>query len=289
MEKIRAAAWCWMPPLVALLLFAAVSVSDGNNRLFLTLNRAGQALGEGLWVNLTMLGDGAVVLALVLPCIRRSPRCFWAALVAALLATLWVQLFKHASHVPRPLAVFGPGQFHLAGPGYRAGSFPSGHSAAIFTLVGIWVMGLAPRPLVRLLLLVLAALVALSRVMVGVHWPLDILWGMLGGWLAAGAGLALSSRLGWRTSGPAGFAAGCVLLALAAGLLFSPHIGIPAVLPLQRVLGMVCLVWGAAEMLQMLPGWRPRQLRRGWRYPKGRAVSRDRSPDSRESGNTTHD
>jgi membrane-associated phospholipid phosphatase len=291
--RLRATSWYWVPPLVALLLFAAVALSDSDNRLFLTLNRAGQALGEGFWVNLTMLGDGAVVLALVLPCIRRSPRCFWAALVAAVIVTVWVHAFKQASHVPRPLAVFGPGRFHLAGPGYRAVSFPSGHAAAIFTLVGIWVLGLAPRPLVRLLLLVLAALVGLSRVMVGVHWPLDILWGMLGGWLAAAAALALVPRLGWSTSGPAGLAAGCVLLSLAAALLFSRHIGIPAVLPLQRVLGAVCLVWGAAEILQMLTPlatcWRPRRLRRGRRYPKGTAISRGRIPDSRESGNTIPD
>jgi membrane-associated phospholipid phosphatase len=209
--------------------------------------------------------------------------------LAAVIVTVWVHAFKQATHVPRPLAALGPGQFHLAGPGYRGLSFPSGHAAAIFTLVGIWVMGLAPRPLVRMLLLLLAALVGLSRVMVGVHWPLDILWGMLGGWLAAAAGLALSARLGWRTSGPAGFAAGCVLLVLAAALVLSRHIGIPAVLPLQRAIGMVCLLWGAAEMLRMLPRSCQRRVRRRWRYLKSATVSRGRTQDSRESGNTIHD
>lgn len=76
MARLRAAIWTWMPPLVALLLFTTVALSGSDSRLFLVLNQAGHALGEGLWVNLTMLGDGAVVLALVLPCIRRSPHCF---------------------------------------------------------------------------------------------------------------------------------------------------------------------------------------------------------------------
>lgn len=290
MEKLRAASWHWIPPLVALLLFVLVAATGSNKELFLRLNLAGATVGEHFWMRLTMLGDGAVVLALVLPCIRQSPRCFWAALIAALIAGLWVQAFKHAIHQPRPPAIFGSGRFHLAGPAYRGVSFPSGHAAAIFALVGIWVMGLAPRPLVRVLLLILAALVSLSRVMVGVHWPLDVLWGMLGGWMAAMTGLALYPRLGWRTSGRAGLAAGCVLLAVAGALLFSHHLKMPAVLPLQRVLGAVCLVWGAAAMLRMVaPRGPPLRLLRRWPYVKPRALRRARIPDSRESGSTIPD
>ncbi|HWJ96210.1 MAG TPA: phosphatase PAP2 family protein, partial [Telluria sp.] len=112
----------------------------------------------------------------------------------------------------------------------------------------------------RVALLVLAVLVSLSRVMLGVHWPLDLLGGMLGGWAAAWCGLALHARWGWRTSGLCGLGAGLVLLVLAGALLFSKHIGIPAVLPLQRTIGLVCLLWGAREMLQMVPRW---QWRRG--------------------------
>jgi membrane-associated phospholipid phosphatase len=290
MEKFRAASWHWMPPLVALLLFALVAASGSNQPLFLRLNLAGGALGERFWMPLTMLGDGAVVLALVLPCIRRSPRCFWAALVAALIAGCWVQAFKHAVPLPRPPAVFGAGQFHLGGPAYRGVSFPSGHAAAIFALVGIWVMGLAPRPIVRVLLLGLAALVGLSRVMVGVHWPLDVLWGMLGGWMAALAGLALYPRLGWGSSGRAGLAAGGVLLAVAGALLFSHHLGMPEVLPLQRALGAVCLVWGAIDMLQMVARGPPLPLLPRWPEVKpDAALSRVRIPDSRESGSTIPD
>lgn len=290
MAKFRVGSWHWMPPLVALLLCVLVAASGSNQQLFLQLNLAGGALGAHFWMPLTMLGDGAVALALVLPCIRRSPRCFWAALIAAVLTGLWVQGLKHTVHLPRPPAVFGPGQFHLAGPGYRGVSFPSGHAAAIFALVGIWVMGLALRPLVRVLLLVLATLVSLSRVMVGVHWPLDILWGMLIGWMAALAGLALYPRLGWSTSGWAGRAAGCVLLAVAGTLLFSHHLKMPAVLPLQRVLGAVCLVWGALEMLRMVARGPPSRQPHRWLTLKRRApLKRARIPDSRESGSTIPD
>lgn len=250
--------WAWAPPAAALLLAALLLVFDANRTTFLALNRAGATLGEYFWVNLTMLGDGAIVLALVLPCIRRSPQCFWAALVAAVLATLYVQGIKQVINIPRPLAVLSAEAFFQAGPPYRAVSFPSGHSAAIFALAGIWVMGMNVLAM-RAALLVLAVLVSLSRVMVGVHWPLDLLGGMLGGWAAAWCALALYARYGWRTAGLWGIGAGLVLVVLAGALLFSRHIGIPAVLPLQRTIGFACLLLGGWEMLHLLPHWQWRR------------------------------
>jgi membrane-associated phospholipid phosphatase len=263
MNKTPRSPWAWAPPLVAAALLAVIAATGANQHLFLLLNHAGHGMGDDFWVNLTLLGDGAVALALVLPSIKRAPQCFWAALIAAVLAALFVQGTKQFINVPRPLAVFAAGEFFQAGPGYRAVSFPSGHAAAIFAIAGIWVMGISRHYLFRASLLVLAVLVSLSRVMVGVHWPIDLLGGMLGGWLSAWLGLGLSARYGWRTSGVAGFAAGVVLLAIAGALLVSRHIGIPAVLPLQRTLGVACLLWGAWEMFQMLPRVGLR------RHPKG--------------------
>jgi membrane-associated phospholipid phosphatase len=263
MHTFARSAWAWAPPLVAALLFAVIVATGSDHSLFLLLNHAGHRLGVNLWVNLTLLGDGAVALALVLPCIRRSPQCFWAALIAAVIAALYVQGMKQVINVPRPPAWFAPGEFFQAGPVYRAVSFPSGHAAAIFAISGIWIMGPARHYLLRALLLGLAILVSLSRVMVGVHWPLDLLGGMLGGWLAAWCGLALYARYRWRTSGRGGLAAGVVLLVVSAGLLYSRHIGIPAVLPLQRTLGFICLAWGGWEMFQMLPEVQLRRQSKG--------------------------
>ncbi len=245
--------WIWLPPALSLLLIVALALGAANKAAFLVLNQAGHAFGERVWLHLTMLGDGAVALALVLPAIRRSPRIFWAALIAAVFATLWVQVLKQAVSVPRPPAVLPPELFFQSGPAYRAVSFPSGHAAASFAIAGIWIMALPSRTVLRTGLFALAALVSLSRVMVGVHWPIDILWGMLGGWLGAWCGLALYARYRWKTAGTAGFIAGTVLLLVAAALLVSNHVHIPEVLPLQRLVGVVCLGWGAFEMFLMIP------------------------------------
>jgi membrane-associated phospholipid phosphatase len=245
--------WVWLPPCVALLLLSIVLATGGNRGVFLWLNHGGHALGTTLWMQLTMLGDGAVALALVLPCIRRAPRCFWAGLVAAVIAGLWTQVTKQMIDVPRPPTVLAADAFFQAGPVYRHLSFPSGHAAAAFALAGIWVMTLERRRLLRAGLLLLATLVSLSRIMLGVHWPIDILWGMIGGWIAAWTGLAAHGRWGWRTAGVGGALAGGLLLVLSGALLVSRHIGIPEVMPLQRVVGSVCLAWGAWEMVRMWP------------------------------------
>ena len=238
--------WAWLPPAAALALTAAILATGSNRPLFLWLNHRGHVVGDLVWFHLTLLGDGAMALALVLPSIRRAPRLFWAALLAAVVAGLWTQVTKEFIDVPRPLSVLAPWDFHLAGPAYKRVSFPSGHAAAAFALAGIVIMGTTAKW--RGLLFVLAGLVGLSRIMLGVHWPLDVLWGMVGGWLAAGTGLALQARRPWPTAGRGGLLAGAVLMAMAGSLLVSRHIGIPAVLPVQRVVAAVCLAWGAWEI-----------------------------------------
>jgi hypothetical protein len=68
-----------------------------------------------------------------------------------------------------------------------------------------------------------------------------------------------------------GFLAGLLLAGVAAALLVSQHLRIPAVLPAQRAVGCVSLVWGVWEMARMLPRlrwrvwWRLRRPRPPWR------------------------
>lgn len=86
----------------------------------------------------------------------------------------------------RPFA-FAPGVELLAPPPGDA-SFPSGHTAASFAAV--WALRGAGSPLWRPAL-VLAAVIAFSRLYLYVHWPTDVLGGILlgmaAGWLGARA------------------------------------------------------------------------------------------------------
>ncbi len=75
----------------------------------------------------------------------------------------------------------------------HSGAFPSGHASTAFACATVlaWVSPRLAAPL-----FVLAALIAFSRVYVGVHWPLDVLGGAALGVLVGGALVFLSRR--WR-------------------------------------------------------------------------------------------
>src|SRR5436190_22690683 len=165
------------------MLFVAVSALDANAPLFLFLNRWGTATSDALWANVTVLGDGMVAFALCLPLWRRRPDLLWALAFLAIFGTLWVHGMKPLVDVARPPAVLGDA-VHIIGRAYKAQSFPSGHATTAFALAGLLALGIASRAWVAAVV-ALATVVAISRAVVGVHWPLDILAGAFGGWLCA--------------------------------------------------------------------------------------------------------
>jgi undecaprenyl-diphosphatase len=118
---------------------------------------------------------------------RRPPVAGIAAAAAVLLSSLLVTPLKELFDRARP-PESEPGLGFL-GTLPDSGSFPSGHSATAFaaaTAVAI----LCPR--LRPLVLALAAGVALSRIYLRVHFPLDVLaGGLLGAAVGAGAALAV--------------------------------------------------------------------------------------------------
>ena len=249
-----AAAWSWrsprvwLVPAVALLGAAALVITGANERVFMLLNQLAPATGGTLWANLTILGDGTVALALCLALARRRPDLLWAVVPASLFATAWTRACKYLVDIPRPPTVLAADAIHVIGPAYHFHSFPSGHATTAFALAALCVLGFRLRAW-GVLPVAVAIAVAVSRSAVGVHWPLDLLGGAFGGWLAAALGLRVAEKI------PAGSrprAQGIIALALAGcavALLVSSVTDYPQALWFQRAIGVIALAALAATFV----------------------------------------
>ncbi len=240
---VQAPAWLVVAvPLVALALLVAVEVAGGDRAVFLRLNALSDATGAGVWAQLDLLGDGLVCAVLLVPWMGKHPERVWAAFLGAIVMMVVLWIFKEFLSVPRPLAVFGADAITLIGPGHRRSAFPSGHAATVFVYAGAWI--LAERcPRWSLVLLGPAAAIGLSRVVVGVHWPSDVLAGALVGWVAAWLGLRWAARAREVLARSDRLLMGALLLS-AAALFFIDHTGHTGVVWLQRWVAVLCLGWG---------------------------------------------
>jgi len=237
----------WLVPALAAAAFAAVYALDANRALFLAFNKIGPATSDALWTNLTVLGDAMVAFALCLPLWRRRPDLLWALVFVALLGTLWVHGMKPLLDVARPPAVLG-NDVHVIGRAYQAHSFPSGHATTAFAIGGLLALGLGSRAWAAVIV-TLAALVALSRAVVGVHWPLDILAGAFGGWLAAVCALWLGERtrrFGERAA--VQWTLALLLVACAVALVLGYPNEYPQADLFQRAIGICCIAAAAARL-----------------------------------------
>lgn len=103
-------------------------------------------------------------------------------IAAVLLGGLLVQILKQIVDRPRPLKemepllLVGKVKIHNLFYAYREGSFPSGHTQAAFGTATALICIYRKH---ALYLILIAFLMGLSRIYVGVHFPLDIVCGAI--------------------------------------------------------------------------------------------------------------
>lgn len=136
------------------------------------------------------LGDGifwySLMLALLLTYEREAALAVLHLALVGMVCTLTYKAVKRSTLRPRPYEVLSA--VALGAPPLDAFSFPSGHTlhAVAFTLIAT-----AYFPWLAVLLLPFTLLVAASRVVLGLHYPSDVLAGAAIGALIAGVSLRI--------------------------------------------------------------------------------------------------
>jgi membrane-associated phospholipid phosphatase/putative flippase GtrA len=170
-------------------LLALVAILLGlpalNLSLFETLNTLATPGTAVFWANITNLGDGLLASCIGIAVFSRLSRNLTTVFVTVILVGLLVQLAKYGfNNLPwesvslRPVGRLGLDAVNVIGPKLEHYSFPSGHSAAAATVATIICLKIPSRTM-RTLVIIGATLVALSRAVVGAHWPSDIAAGAL--------------------------------------------------------------------------------------------------------------
>jgi len=167
-----------------------------DDALFHALYTAGGAPGRAAALAFSAIGGGWSLLALVPLAFLRTTRRFAAWTFAVLTGTaILVFLLKELVGRGRPVTVYSHlERVLLDSPTDH--SFPSGHAAGSFAFAlfaAHALLGRRPRPrfawTVAAVLVFLASCVALSRVVLGFHFPLDVAAGaVLGGAIGSLAG-----------------------------------------------------------------------------------------------------
>ena len=161
-----------------------------DRRVCVAANRWGTRRAVGAFFGIvSRLGDGlfwyALMLALVVLDGRRGLLAAVHMAATGLAALLLYRLLKRHTRRPRPFRTCPGVIAHV--PPLDEFSFPSGHT---LQAVGFTVVALAWYPLLAPLLVTFAVLIATSRVVLGLHYPSDVL-------AAVGIGGALGALSLW--------------------------------------------------------------------------------------------
>ena len=243
-------AWMVLLPAAMLLLALPVWLGDANRSLFFLINGANWPWVEPVWSAITVLGDTLTLLLVLLFFVGRRTDLIWAVIVALVVVSLILHGGKAFFDVLRPPGVLSAEEIRTIGFVATNGSFPSGHTTAAFAFAAA--IALLRFPLwFKLTVLLFACLAGFSRIVVGIHWPLDVLVGAALGWLGMALSIWLASLMPWGRGLWSQRVIGGLLLIAVIYSLWGFDGGYPAARWVFVVLPLLALAFSWRQLLQL--------------------------------------
>ena len=154
--------------------------SNANKLLFTSMNSLTPVIGgSAFWAWMTSLGDTSVAVVLIWLFLPKNSQALVRLSFVFVLGSILSPAIKHYFDYPRPLGVLGD-TVVVVGPALQTHGFVSGHTLTAFLVAALVFYSYQTRWVFCAILV--AILVGVSRIMVGAHWPADVLIGALVGW-----------------------------------------------------------------------------------------------------------
>ena len=154
---------------------------------------------DAFWVFVTHLGDEGylwIALGILLLCFKKTRTVGIAVLLSLLVDMIVVNwTLKDLVARPRPFQVNDAIQTLIQRP-RNFTSFPSGHTSGSFSAAFALCRGVPKK--FGIPVLVLAGLISISRLYVGVHYPTDVLGGVVVGFLCSACAYYIIRIVRWK-------------------------------------------------------------------------------------------
>ncbi|MFV7771209.1 phosphatase PAP2 family protein [Shewanella marisflavi] len=168
--------------LILLCLHLVLLDTTINLSLFQFFNGIAAFAPVDLLLLITDLGNGVTLGVITLCCLVKRPELLVRVIIASVLSLILVPLLKQTFDAPRPAALLET--LNIVGEIRLTHSFPSGHTATAFLFAGTLFFAYKQTQ-IKLLAISFAALIGLSRIVVGAHWPEDVVMGAFVGLFCA--------------------------------------------------------------------------------------------------------